>query len=305
MSQKFYWGELNVVKRLNNFHSLHKTPRDIKDCETFIFLPVSCSIVEHKRWFIASGRQILLTYWGQNLHSGQQKVQTVHRNPSLDIWQCFFQEILTLNVPRCSRIGGILINRSLFVEDALVWFQMLLLLSVSLLIILLSIAPLIFQGAITAITEAIIANGIAANMAYAAPVVLYFIIFTSVIFSCDKEKKGYLMLFNALFWLMSRCKAIIRFFFFCICFWQSWADWAFFFISESSQRKRICMKIIQMSKLRICFFASCSKICTSLPPLHRNGENWSSEENAGEEVMKFTFEQIQPSRKTYSPMFFC
>ena len=113
MSQKFYWGELNVVKRLNNFHSLHKTPRDIKDCETFIFLPVSCSIVEHKRWFIASGRQILLTYWGQNLHSGQQKVQTVHRNPSLDIWQCFFQEILTLNVPRCSRIGGILIHRSL------------------------------------------------------------------------------------------------------------------------------------------------------------------------------------------------
>ena len=103
---------------------------------------------------------------------------------------------------------------------------MLLLLSVSLLIILLSIAPLIFQGAITAITEAIIANGIAANMAYAAPVVLYFIIiiftiFTSVIFSCDKEKKGYLMLFNALFWLMSRCKAIIRFFFFCICFRQS------------------------------------------------------------------------------------
>ena len=140
MSQKFYWGELNVVKRLNNFHSLHKTPRDIKDCETFIFLPVSCSIVEHKRWFIASGRQILLTYWGQNLHSGQQKVQTVHRNPSLDIWQCFFQEILTLNVPRCSRVGGILINRPLFVEDALVWFQMLLLLSVSLLIILLSIA---------------------------------------------------------------------------------------------------------------------------------------------------------------------
>ena len=293
MSQKFYWGELNVVKRLNNFHSLHKTPRDIKDCETFIFLPVSCSIVEHKRWFIASGRQILLTYWGQNLHSGQQKVQTVHRNPSLDIWQCFFQEILTLNVPRCSRIGGILINRSLFVEDPLVWFQMLLLLSVSLLIILLSIAPLIFQGAITAITEAIIANGIAANMAYAAPVVLYFIIiiiFTSVIFSCDKEKKGYLMLFNALFWLMSRCKAIIRFFLFLHLFPTKLSGSSFFL----SQRKRIC----------ICFFASCSKICTSLPPLHRNGENWSSEENAGEEVMKFTFEQIQPSRKTYSPMFF-
>ena len=303
MSQKFYWGELNVVKRLNNFHSLHKTPRDIKDCETFIFLPVSCSIVEHKRWFIASGRQILLTYWGQNLHSGQQKVQTVLRNPSLDIWQCFFQEILTLNVPRCSRIGGILINRSLFVEDALVWFQMLLSLSVSLLIILLSIAPLIFQGAITAITEAIIANGIAANMAYAAPVVLYFIIiiFTSVIFSCDKEKKGYLMLFNALFWLMSRCKAIIRFFLFLHLFPTKLSGSSFFL----SQRKRICMKIIQMSKLRICFFASCSKICTSLPPLHRNGENWSSEENAGEEVMKFTFEQIQPSRKTYSPMFFC
>ena len=236
MSQKFYWGELNVVKRLNNFHSLHKTPRDIKDCETFIFLPVSCSIVEHKRWFIASGRQILLTYWGQNLHSGQQKVQTVHRNPSLDIWQCFFQEILTLNVPRCSRIGGILINRSLFVEDALVWFQMLLLLSVSLLIILLSIAPLIFQGAITAITEAIIANGIAANMAYAAPVVLYFIItiFTSVIFSCDKEKKGYLMLFNALFWLMSSFEAIIRFFSFSAFVSDKAERIELFFISESS-----------------------------------------------------------------------
>ena len=170
--------------------------------------------------------------------------------------------------------------------------------------------PLIFQGAITAITEAIIANGIAANMAYAAPVVLYFIIiiiFTSVIFSCDKEKKGYLMLFNALFWLMSRCKAIIRFFLFLHLFPAKLSGLSFFFISESSQRKRIYMKIIQigeMSKLRICFFASCSKICTSLPPLHRNGENWSSEENAGEEVMKFTFEQIQPSSKTYSSMFF-
>ena len=152
-----------------------------------------------------------LTQWATESTNCAQKSIPGH------IWQCFFQEILTLNVPRCSRIGGILINRPLFVEDALVWFQMLLLLSVSLLIILLSIAPLIFQGAITAITEAIIANGIAANMAYAAPVVLYFIIiiiFTSVIFSCDKEKKGYLMLFNALFWLMSRCKAIIRFFLF-------------------------------------------------------------------------------------------
>ena len=170
--------------------------------------------------------------------------------------------------------------------------------------------PLIFQGAITAITEAIIANGIAANMAYAAPVVLYFIIiiiFTSVIFSCDKEKKGYLMLFNALFWLMSSFEAIIRFFSFSAFVSDKAERIELFFISESSQRKRICMKIIQigeMSKLRICFFASCSKICTSLPPLHRNGENWSSEENAGEEVMKFTFEQIQPSRKTYLPMFF-
>ena len=187
--------------------------------------------------------------------------------------------------------------------------SMLLLLSVSLLIILLSIAPLIFQGAITAITEAIIANGIAANMAYAAPVVLYFIItiFTSVIFSCDKEKKGYLMLFNALFWLMSSFEAIIRFFSFSAFVSDKAERIELFFISESSQRKRIYMKIIQigeMSKLRICFFASCSKICTSLPPLHRNGENWSSEENAGEEVMKFTFEQIQPSRKTYLPMFF-
>ena len=170
-----------------------------------------------------------LTQWATESTNCAQKSIPGH------IWQCFFQEILTLNVPRCSRIGGILINRSLFVEDALVWFQMLLLLSVSLLIILLSIAPLIFQGAITAITEAIIANGIAANMAYAAPVVLYFIIiiFTSVIFSCDKEKKGYLMLFNALFWLISRCKAIIRFFFFCICFRQSWADRAFFSLREN------------------------------------------------------------------------
>ena len=151
---------------------------------------------------------------------------------------------------------------------------MLLLLSVSLLIILLSIAPLIFQGAITAITEAIIANGIAANMAYAAPVVLYFIIiiFTSIIFSCDKEKKGYLMLFNALFWLMSRCKAIIRFFLFLHLFLAKLSG-SSFFLFFLSQRKRICMKIIQMSKLRICFFASCSKICTSLPPLPRNGEN--------------------------------
>ena len=53
----------NVAKRLNNFHSLHKTLRDIKDCETFIFLAVSCPIVKHKRWFMARRRQILLTYW--------------------------------------------------------------------------------------------------------------------------------------------------------------------------------------------------------------------------------------------------
>ena len=111
---------------------------------------------------------------------------------------------------------------------------MLLLLSVSLLIILLSIAPLIFQGAITAITEAIIANGIAANMAYAAPVVLYFIIFTSVIFSCDKEKKGYLMLFNALFWLMSSFEAIIRFFSFSAFVSDKAERIELFFISESS-----------------------------------------------------------------------
>ena len=74
-------------------------------------------------------------------------------------------------------------------------------------------------------------------MAYAAPVVLYFIIiiiFTSVIFSCDKEKKGYLMLFNALFWLMSSFEAIIRFFSFSAFVSDKAERIELFFISESS-----------------------------------------------------------------------